>query len=290
MLIGWLLPDEAITGLQLNPSNVEFSATVCTHSLRLADRSSSTEGNTLKLFLIPLNPFVRIISEVYLRDIGFLFSLRHRFCSISVWSLLNLDMFRQPPTEVLNCISYHQQAQMTADIAGASWAYMGSKTVCIVFFFHFYLEENQMLHICDLELKWRLKRRQTRTESCTMAHKLDCYTGFSSVSADDGFSWMFLFLLQSLQRSDYAETGFPKLLDGWFSLALWVLHISLSMCLFVTEKLTAQVQFVNHECTDVCTLNVIQLTEWHSGKFHCLISASMTALVLDERNKLTFVI
>lgn len=71
LLIGWLVPDEAITGLQLNPSNIEFSATIYTGYLALSDKSSSAEGNrlnTLKLPLIPLNPFVRIISEVYLRD------------------------------------------------------------------------------------------------------------------------------------------------------------------------------------------------------------------------------
>lgn len=164
LLTGSLIPDEAITGLQLNPSNVKFSATISTGSLRLADRSPSTEGkrlNTLKLYLIPLNPFVRIISEVYLRDIWFLYSLPHRFCSISVWSLLNLDMFRQLPTEALNCISYHQQAQMTSDIAGASWAYTRRNTVCVVCFKISIWGENQRLNICDLlELKWRLKRRQ----------------------------------------------------------------------------------------------------------------------------------
>lgn len=40
---------------------------------------------------------------------------------------------------------------------------------------------------------------------------------------------------------------------------LRVLHISSSVCLFVREKPTDQVRAVNHECTDVCTLDVIQL-------------------------------
>lgn len=41
--------------------------------------------------------------------------------------------------------------------------------------------------------------------------------------------------------------------------SLCALHISSSECLFVTEKPTAQVRAVNHEFTDVCTLDVIQL-------------------------------
>lgn len=68
------------------------------------------------------------------------------------------------------------------------------------------------------------------------------------------------FLLHSLQRRNYAETLYPKLVDG-FSLALCVLHIWPSVCLLVTENPTTQDQVVNHECTDVCTFNVLQLTE-----------------------------
>lgn len=138
-------------------------------------------------------------------------------------------MFRRPPKEVLNYISYHQQAQMTSDIAGARGAYMGKITVCKVLCFYFYLGENQRLHISDpLELKWKLKTDSYREwHDCSqvrLRHRVQLHV------ADDGFSWLILFLVYSLQRRDYAKTGFPKLLDG-FSLAFWALRIWSSVCL-----------------------------------------------------------
>lgn len=179
LLIGWLIL-VVTKELQLNPSNVEFPLpSIQAHldwpirALSLAD-TFWTRRNYIWTFrsLLSGSP-----QKSYLSDIWFLYSFPHRFCSISVRSLLNLYMFRQLPTRVLNHICNHQRAQMTSGNAAAIWAYVRRKAVWIVFS-KFLCGGNKRNYICDLlELKWRLKRRQTHGESSSM----DWYTRFSSV-------------------------------------------------------------------------------------------------------------
>lgn len=70
------------------------------------------------------------------------------------------------------------------------------------------------------------------------------------------------------------------------SLLLSVCFISGHQCACLSRK-NPQLKFeLLIMSARMCTLNVIQLTEWHSGKFHCLISVSMTASVFDEGNNI----
>lgn len=133
--IGWLIL-VATKELQLNPSNVEFPLPSNQAHLEWQIRALSLTG-TFWTHQNYIWAFRSLLSgspqKSYLSDIWFLSSFPHRFCSISVWSHLNLCMFRKPPTEVLNHICNHQQAQMTSGNAAAIWAYVRRKAVWIVF-------------------------------------------------------------------------------------------------------------------------------------------------------------
>lgn len=134
LLIGWLIL-VVTKGLQLNPSNVEFPLPPIQAHLDWQIRALSLTG-TFWTHWNYIGAFRSLLSgsrqKSYPSDIWFLYSFPHRFCSISVWSLLNLYIFRQPPTKVLNHICNHQQAQMTSGNAAAIWAYVRRKAVWIV--------------------------------------------------------------------------------------------------------------------------------------------------------------
>lgn len=130
---------------------------------------------------------------------------------------------------------------------------------------------NQRHHTCDLlEQTWRLKRRHTRKER----ESLNGYTGLSSESA--AFSgWLFFCL--TLCKEEIMQKQ-SKLLGGWFSFASCAFHIWSSGCLFVAGKThntsSTCYSWMEWQFTHVCTVNVIQLTEWHSRKFQRSVLAS----------------
>lgn len=104
-------------------------------------------------------------------------------------------------------------------------------------------------------------KTKKKTKSCTIAHKLDCHQEFISVSADDSFSCL-IFLCYTLGKEANMQKSFFQSYSTGNSLLLSGCFIAGHLCACVSrKKRTTEVEVVNHECTDVCTLCVIQLTE-----------------------------
>lgn len=188
----------------------------------------------------------------YLREGWFLYSLCSWFRSISVWSLLNLYKFGQPPTEVLNC--YHHEAPMSSD-NGGKWAYINS-------------------------YGGQIKRSTFVTSSSWSEDKLvQRASAFLSRWSDTQGSALcqqmiaFFYLIILCKRTDYAKTGFSKVARARFSLAFSSYLVD--ACLFVPEKPTTQV--VNHKCggcARMCVRTQCQPEERLRRGFH-LINVSM---------------